>query len=80
MTKLGDDLIQSLKEAVAHAKGEGPGTEHAPERPRRPETGESQAESDEDEAFRLSTNSSKTSSAQNSCLPTGSGGSNARHD
>ena len=24
VTKLGDDLIRSLKEAVAHAKGEGP--------------------------------------------------------
>ena len=28
MSKLGDDLIQSLKEAVAHAKGDGPGTGH----------------------------------------------------
>ena len=65
MSKLADDLIQSLKEAVAHVEGKGPGTLHVPEKPRRPETGESQAESDEDEAFRLSTNSSKTSSAQN---------------
>ena len=30
MSKLGDDLIQSLKEALAHARGDGPGTEHAP--------------------------------------------------
>ena len=30
MSKLSDDLIQSLKEAVAHAKGDGPGTEHTP--------------------------------------------------
>ena len=43
MSELGDDLIQSLKEAVAHAKGEGPGTEHAPERPRSPKADEPQA-------------------------------------
>ncbi len=43
MSKLGDDLIQSLKEAVAHAKGEGPGTEHAPTRPRGPKADEPQA-------------------------------------
>jgi hypothetical protein len=30
MSKLGDDLIRSLKEAVARAKGDGLGTEHAP--------------------------------------------------
>lgn len=30
MSKLGSDLIQSLKEAVAHAKGDGTGTEHSP--------------------------------------------------
>ena len=29
MTKLGDDLVQSLNEALAHAKGEGPGIVHA---------------------------------------------------
>ena len=34
MTKLGDDLIRSLKEAVAHAKGEGPATVHAVLSPR----------------------------------------------
>lgn len=33
MSKLGDDLIKSLKEAVDHAKGEGPGIEHAPGSP-----------------------------------------------
>ena len=44
MSKLGDDLIQSLKEAVAHAKGEGPGTEHSPGSVRVPEVGEPQAE------------------------------------
>ena len=33
VTKLGDDLIRSLKEAVAHAKGEGPGTKHEPMHP-----------------------------------------------
>ena len=42
MSKLGDDLIQSLKEAVAHAKGDGPGTEHAPTSPRRNEAGDVQ--------------------------------------
>ena len=44
MSKPGNDLIQSMNEAVAHAKGEGPGTEHALERPRRPETGDGEAE------------------------------------
>ena len=34
MSKLSDDLIQSLKEAVAHAKRDGPGTEHVPKNPR----------------------------------------------
>ena len=29
MSKFGDDMIRSLKEAVAHAKGEGPGTKHS---------------------------------------------------
>ena len=79
MSKFGDDMIRSLKEAVAHAEGNGPGAKHAPERPRGSETHESQAESDEDEAFRLSANSSKTSSAQNSCLLTGSNSSKNRH-
>ena len=79
MSKFGDDLIQSLKEAVDHAKGEGPGAKHAPERPRGSETHESQAESDEDEAFLLSANNSKTSAAQNSYFPTGSSNSNVRH-
>ena len=31
MSKFGDDLIQSLKEALAHAGDNGPGTEHVPE-------------------------------------------------
>ena len=30
MSKFSDDLIQSLKEALAHAKGGGPGVVHAP--------------------------------------------------
>ena len=34
MSTFGDDLIQSLKEALAHAKGEGPATLHAPVTPR----------------------------------------------
>ncbi len=29
MSKFGDDLIQSLKEAVDHAKGDGPGAKHS---------------------------------------------------
>lgn len=33
MSRLGDDLIRSLKEALAHAKGEGPGIVHKPVRP-----------------------------------------------
>ena len=35
MSKLGDELIQSLKEALAHAQGDGPGVVHAPESPHR---------------------------------------------
>ena len=34
MSDLGEDLIQSLNEALAHAKGEGPATVHAPVDPR----------------------------------------------
>ena len=34
MSTFGDDLIQSLNEALAHAKGEGPATIHAPVTPR----------------------------------------------
>ena len=34
MSTFGDDLIQSLKEAVAHAEGQGPGTVHEPVSPR----------------------------------------------
>lgn len=33
MSKFGDDLIRSLKEAVNHAKGEGPGWEQVPASP-----------------------------------------------
>ena len=31
MSKFDDELIQSLQEALAHTRGEGPGREHAPE-------------------------------------------------
>ena len=34
MTGFGDDLIQSLNEALAHARGEGPATVDAPAAPR----------------------------------------------
>lgn len=34
MTNFSDDLIQSLTEAVSHAKGEGPATLHEPVDPR----------------------------------------------
>ncbi|MDE0354094.1 MAG: helix-turn-helix domain-containing protein [Deltaproteobacteria bacterium] len=34
MTTFGDDLIQALNEAVAHAKGDGPGIVHTPATPR----------------------------------------------
>ncbi len=34
MTTCGDDLIRSLGEAVAHAKGEGPAIVHSPVTPR----------------------------------------------
>ena len=34
MTTFGDDLIQALNEAVAHAKGHGPGVIHGPVKPR----------------------------------------------
>ena len=34
MTTFGEDLIQSLNEALAHAKGEGPAIVHAPVTPR----------------------------------------------
>ena len=33
MTKFGKDLVQSLNEALAHAKGEGPATVHEPLNP-----------------------------------------------
>ncbi len=34
MSTFGDDLIQSLNEALAHAKGEGPAIVHVPVNPR----------------------------------------------
>ena len=34
MSTFGEDLIQSLNEALAHAKGEGPATVHSPIAPR----------------------------------------------
>lgn len=34
MTDFGEDLIQSLSEALAHAKGEGPAIVHQPVNPR----------------------------------------------
>ena len=34
MTTFGDDLVQALNEALAHAKGHGPGVVRAPMRPR----------------------------------------------
>ena len=34
MSTFGEDLVQSLTEALAHAKGEGPGIVHAPVAPR----------------------------------------------
>ena len=34
MSQFGEDLIQSLNEALAHAKGEGPAIVHAPISPR----------------------------------------------
>lgn len=34
MSTFGDDLIQSLNEALAHARGKGPATVHAPVAPR----------------------------------------------
>lgn len=35
MSTFGDDLIQSLTEALAHAKGEGPAIVHTPLSPRK---------------------------------------------
>ncbi len=34
MSTFGEDLVQSLNEALAHAKGEGPAVVHAPVTPR----------------------------------------------
>ena len=44
MSKLGDELIQSLKEALAHAQGDGPGVVHAPESPHGPAADDAQGE------------------------------------
>lgn len=44
MSKFGDDLIQSLKEALSHARGDGPGTEHIPESMRGPDAGDAHAD------------------------------------
>jgi len=44
MSKFGDDLIQSLKEALAHARGDGSGTEHIPESLHGPDAGDTQAD------------------------------------
>ena len=35
MSTFGDDLIRSLHEALAHAKGDGPAVVHAPVTPRK---------------------------------------------
>ena len=47
MSKLGDELIQSLKEALAHAQGDGPGVVHAPESPHSPDADDAQGEADD---------------------------------
>ena len=47
MSKFGDDLIQSLKEALAHARGDGPGSEHVRESLRGPGAGNAQAKADD---------------------------------
>ena len=38
MSTLGESLIRSIKEALAHANGDGPGIVHVPETPQVPET------------------------------------------
>lgn len=48
MSKLGDDLIQSLKEAVAHANGEGSGTEYSLRNDRNPNARKSDTTPDAD--------------------------------
>ena len=47
MSRLGGDLIRSLKEALAHAKGDGPGTVHPPASPRGLDTGDTPARADD---------------------------------
>ena len=46
MSKFGDDLIQSLKEALSHARGNGAVTEHASESPCGSDAGDVQAGTD----------------------------------
>ena len=53
MGRLGDDLIQSLKEVLAHAKGEGGGIEHALASPCGPGAAEPDATAHTDEAGEL---------------------------
>ena len=48
MSKLGDELIQSLKEALAHAKGEGPTVVHPPISPCAPDSNDELASENED--------------------------------
>ena len=43
MSTFGEDLIQSLNEALAHAKGEGPAIVHTPVTPREVQNGSSSA-------------------------------------
>ena len=47
MSRHGDDLIRSLKEALAHAKGDGPGTVHPPASSRDLESGDAPADDDD---------------------------------
>lgn len=53
MSNFGDDLIQSLEEAVAHARGEGRGTEHIPARPLGSDTEDSEHAADSEESSGL---------------------------
>ena len=50
MSTFGDDLIQSLQKALAHAKGDGPGIVHAPASPCGPDAGEPDASADTDKS------------------------------
>ena len=46
MSKFDDDVIQSLKEPLAHARGNGSGTEHTSLSPRGLDADDAQADSD----------------------------------